>query len=55
VLERDVLRAHATTDLPVTTNFMATSCPGVDYWAWSREVDVVSNDHYLTGERRTPT
>ena len=55
VRERDLL--HAAGDavgrpLPVTTNFMATSCAHVDYWAWAREVDVVANDHYLTGERR---
>jgi len=51
VRERDAIRRHAGTT-PVTTNFMATSCPGIDYWSWAREVDVVSNDHYLTGERR---
>jgi len=50
VSERDVIRRFAGS-IPVTTNFMATSCPGIDYWAWAREVDVVSNDHYLTGER----
>ncbi|MET1017033.1 MAG: beta-galactosidase [Leifsonia flava] len=47
--ERDAIRAHA--PQPITTNFMATSCPSVDYWAWAREVDIVSNDHYLTAER----
>jgi len=51
VTERDVIRRYAGST-PVTTNFMATSCPGINYWAWAREVDVVSNDHYLTGERR---
>ncbi|MHA7282984.1 beta-galactosidase [Arthrobacter sp. TMS2-4] len=50
VLERDIIREH-TPDLPVTTNFMATSCPSLDYWSWAREVDVVANDHYLTAER----
>jgi beta-galactosidase len=49
--ERDAIREH-TPDLPVTTNFMASSCPSIDYWKWSREVDVVANDHYLTAERR---
>ncbi len=44
--ERDAIRAHS--DLPVTTNFMAASCPATDLWAWGREVDIVSNDHYLT-------
>ena len=48
--ERDILKRHAP-DIPVTTNFMATSCPSVDYWKWAREVDIVSNDHYLTAER----
>ncbi|KQO03284.1 beta-galactosidase [Arthrobacter sp. Leaf234] len=50
VLERDTIREY-TPDLPVTTNFMATSCPSLDYWSWAREVDVVANDHYLTAER----
>jgi beta-galactosidase len=50
VLERDILRA-ATPHLPVTTNFMATNCPSVDYWKWAREVDVVANDYYLVAER----
>ncbi|MFB9308636.1 beta-galactosidase [Agromyces hippuratus] len=49
VLERDAIRRHATQ--PVTTNFMATSCPSVDYWRWAPEVDIVSNDHYLTASR----
>ncbi len=47
VAERDVIRAEAP-GIPVTTNFMAGSCKGVDLWAWAKEVDVVSNDHYLT-------
>ena len=50
ILERDAIRVH-TPDLPVTTNFMATNCPSVDYWKWSREVDVVANDYYLVAER----
>ena len=44
--ERDVIRQY-TPDLAVTTNFMATNCPSLDYWKWAREVDVVANDHYL--------
>jgi beta-galactosidase len=48
--ERDLLRA-ATPDVPITTNFMTTACPNIDYWQWAAEVDVVSNDHYLTGEQ----
>jgi beta-galactosidase len=48
-LERDAIRVHS--DRPVTTNFMASTCPSVDLWAWADEVDVVSNDHYLVAER----
>ncbi|GHS85430.1 beta-galactosidase [Actinomycetota bacterium] len=48
VAERDAIRAHS--DVPVTTNFMAAACPAVDLWRWAREVDIVSNDHYLTAE-----
>ncbi|GAA1867588.1 beta-galactosidase [Myceligenerans crystallogenes] len=44
--ERDAIREHS--DVPVTTNFMAASCPSTDLFRWAREVDVVSNDHYLT-------
>lgn len=44
--ERDAIRAHSA--VPITTNFMANACPSTDLWAWGREVDVVSNDHYLT-------
>lgn len=50
VAERDVIRRF-TPDLPVTTNYMATNCLAADYWTWSREVDIVSNDHYLVAER----
>ena len=50
ILERDTIRKY-TPELPVTTNFMATNCPSVDYWKWSREVDVVANDYYLVAER----
>jgi beta-galactosidase len=47
--ERDVLREH-TPDTPITTNFMAGSFVELDYWAWAREVDIVSTDHYLPAE-----
>ena len=47
--ERDILHRHSP-GVPVTTNFMATSCQSLDYWAWAAEVDVVSNDHYLRAE-----
>ena len=47
--ERDIIAAGS--DRPVTTNFMATSCPNTDLWKWRDEVDIVSNDHYLAAER----
>ena len=53
--EKEVIRAHDP-DTPVTTNFMTalSQCDSVDYWAWGREVDLVTNDHYLiTDGRRT--
>ena len=43
--ERDAIRAHASQ--PITTNFMANQSWGTDLWAWGREVDIVSDDHYL--------
>ncbi|MGW7052773.1 beta-galactosidase [Streptomyces sp. NPDC054887] len=55
VAERDILHRLAP-GVPVTTNFMTalSQCDSVDYWAWGREVDLVSNDHYLiTDGRRT--
>jgi beta-galactosidase len=45
--ERDAIRAESP-GIPITTNFMATNCPSVDLWRWAREVDIISNDHYLT-------
>ncbi|MER8037909.1 beta-galactosidase [Streptomyces hydrogenans] len=53
--ERDVLHALSP-GVPVTTNFMTalSQCDSIDYWAWGREVDLVTNDHYLiTDGRRT--
>ncbi|WP_405375338.1 MULTISPECIES: beta-galactosidase [unclassified Microbacterium] len=44
-IEKQAIRAHATQ--PITTNFMANQHHGVDLWAWAREVDIVSDDHYL--------
>lgn len=46
IAERDIIRQYSTA--PVTTNFMASSCPAMDLWAWAQECDVISNDHYLT-------
>ena len=45
IAERDAVREYSSA--PVTTNFMATICPSTDLFAWAREVDIVSNDHYL--------
>ncbi|RWZ51135.1 beta-galactosidase [Labedella phragmitis] len=50
VAERDAIKRH-TPHLPVTTNFMSSNCPSIDYWKWSREVDIVANDYYLVAER----
>ena len=47
--ERDILHEVAP-DIPVTTNFMANNCKSVDYWRWAPEVDVISNDNYLSAE-----
>jgi beta-galactosidase len=47
--ERDILH-ELSPGIPVTTNFMATNCKSVDYWRWAAEVDVISNDNYLTAE-----
>ncbi|WP_084038188.1 beta-galactosidase [Demequina sp. NBRC 110053] len=44
-LECEAIRAHATQ--PITTNFMAHQSWNTDLWKWGREVDVVSDDHYL--------
>lgn len=47
LLERDVVTAGAP-DTPVTTNFMVMHhFDKLDYWEWSRHVDVVANDHYV--------
>ncbi|WP_432889458.1 beta-galactosidase [Kribbella sp. CA-245084] len=46
VAERDAIRAESP-DIPITTNFMAGTCPSVDLWKWADEVDIVANDHYL--------
>ncbi|MFG3294079.1 beta-galactosidase [Streptomyces sp. NPDC048179] len=55
VAERDILH-RLSPGVPVTTNFMTalSQCDSMDYWAWGREVDLVTNDHYLiTDGRRT--
>lgn len=50
VAERDVLH-QLSPGVPVTTNFMVTDhVRDIDYFAFAREVDVVTNDHYLRAE-----
>ncbi|PVG84848.1 beta-galactosidase [Nocardioides gansuensis] len=45
--ERDVLH-ELSPGIPVTTNFMVSEhIRQMDYFRWGREVDIVSNDHYL--------
>ncbi|WP_210649022.1 beta-galactosidase [Nocardioides sp. SYSU D00065] len=47
VAERDVLH-RVSPGVPVTTNFMVMrQTAEMDYLRWGRELDVVSNDHYL--------
>ncbi len=50
--ERDAIRRHSP-GIPVTTNFNRDRW-GVDFWSWAGDVDVVSMDHYLVGERDDP-
>jgi beta-galactosidase len=46
VSERDLLH-RLSPGIPVTTNLMVmTRFNQLDYWAWARELDVVSNDYY---------
>lgn len=55
VAERDILHRLAP-GIPVTTNFMTalSQYDSMDYWAWGREGDLVTNDHHLiTDGRRT--
>jgi len=44
--QRDSIRGYS--GAPITTNFMLPSWQNLDLWRWSREVDVVSVDHYLS-------
>ena len=47
VVERDVLH-RISPGVPVTTNFMVMrQTVEMDYLRWGRELDIVSNDHYL--------
>ena len=45
--QRDEIRAAAP-GVPVTTNFILPGYQVTDLWTWSREVDVVAVDHYLS-------
>jgi len=45
--EAAVIRSRAAQ--PVTTNFMQFFKP-LDYWTWSQEQDLISNDHYRMAE-----
>ncbi|GGU28270.1 beta-galactosidase [Lentzea flava] len=53
--ERDVLR-EASPGVPVTTTFHValSGCESVDYWAWAREVDVVTNGHHPAAGAERP-
>ncbi|MDG4831324.1 beta-galactosidase [Solwaraspora sp. WMMD1047] len=51
-VERDLLH-RLSPGVPVTTNFLG-GLWDLDYWAWAREVDVVSMDHYLIAEHPQP-
>ncbi|KQV14609.1 MULTISPECIES: beta-galactosidase [unclassified Kitasatospora] len=42
--QRDAIRAHS--DRPVTTNLMVPGYQNLDLWAFGREVDLVTIDHY---------
>ncbi|MFF5052737.1 beta-galactosidase [Micromonospora sp. NPDC000663] len=44
--ERALLRTLV--QQPVTTNFMIGMAKNMDYHSWAADVDLVSNDHYLT-------
>ena len=49
------LLAQLSPGVPVTTNFMVTNhISALDYWRWSPEQDVISNDHYLDGRIERP-
>ncbi|MEO6712381.1 MAG: beta-galactosidase [Mycobacteriales bacterium] len=52
IAERDAVRA-ITDAAPITTNLMVTACQNLDYWRWAPELDVVSNNHYLTAEAQS--
>jgi beta-galactosidase len=42
--QRDAIRGHS--DRPVTTNLMVPGYQNLDLWAFGREVDLVTIDHY---------
>ncbi len=47
VAERDILH-ELSPGIPVTTNFMVmANSKNMDYFSWAKEMDIVSNDHYV--------
>lgn len=53
VAERDVLRSHSP-GVPITTNLILENEPGVDGFAWGRQLDVFANDHYVLDSLADP-
>ena len=54
IAERDVLH-EVSPGVPVTTNFMVMRHQSeMDYLRWGRELDIVSNDHYLMSDDPHP-
>lgn len=51
-IERDAIRRHS--DKPITTNFMTNASWETDLWEWAKEVDIVSDDHYLDSADPAP-
>ncbi|MFD7982329.1 beta-galactosidase [Kitasatospora indigofera] len=45
--QRDVVRRHIPSTVPVTTNLMLPGYQNLDLWAFGREVDLVGIDHYM--------
>jgi beta-galactosidase len=43
--EHQIIRSSVADDIPITTNYMRLF-PHADYWKWSKELDVVSDDWY---------
>lgn len=53
-LEADIIRRHSS--IPVTTNFMVTAhIRNMDYFTWTSDMDIITNDHYLDNRLGEPT